>query len=256
MSDRTIRIVAAFLAAALAARAHAQSPGTVEELLARADRVRSEWPEAAVTINVTTTQPGAPPSSGRFEVLAKGFDRALIRFVDPKEKGRMLLTRGNEAWLLLPGTKNPIKVPKSQRLRGGFAAADVSKTRFVDDYDAHREGVETLDGRECQVIRLTAKKGKSPSYPVARVWVDSKEALYRKAIFLLASGRTAKQVGFDAYKPYHGVLSLAQMTITDELRPGKTVVEYTDYEKRSLADALFDPMTARQAVGEVRGDPK
>jgi hypothetical protein len=31
------------------------------------------------------------------------------------------------------------------------------------------------------------------------------------------------------------------MTIVDELRPGKTVVEYLDYEKASLPDGTFEP---------------
>ena len=31
------------------------------------------------------------------------------------------------------------------------------------------------------------------------------------------------------------------MTIVDTLRPGTTVVEYLDYEKKSLPDSTFEP---------------
>ena len=41
-----------------------------------------------------------------------------------------------DAWLVLPGARNPIRVPRSYRVTGGFAVADVARTRFVDDYDA------------------------------------------------------------------------------------------------------------------------
>ena len=40
------------------------------------------------------------------------------------------------------------------------------------------------------------------------------------------------------------------MTIVDALRTGTTVVEYLDYEKRTLSDALFDLATARTASAE------
>lgn len=217
-------------------------------LLSRADRVRGAWEEVILTIRVTTTKPKVPPSTGRFEVAAKGRDRSRIRFLEPSEAGKLFLSIGDDAFLLLPGTKNPIKIPKSHRLEGGFSAADISKTRFSEDYDAVVERADTLDGRACQVLRLIAKKGRNPSYPVIRVWIDDQEQLYRKAVFLLSSGRTAKETTFDGYRPYHGTLSLEKMTIVDALRSGTTVVEYLDYEKRSLPDALFDLATARTAT--------
>jgi outer membrane lipoprotein-sorting protein len=124
---------------------------------------------------------------------------------------------------------------------GGFAAADISRTSFADDYESVVERTDACGESTCDVLRLTAKKGKEPTYPVVRVWVDPKDGLYRKAVFLLTSGRTAKDVSFDAYKPYHGVLSVARMTIVDTLRTGTTVVDYLDYEKKTLEDSLFTP---------------
>jgi outer membrane lipoprotein-sorting protein len=208
--------------------------------------VRTTWSEAVLELKVTVERSGAPPSTGSFEVAVKG-DRSRVAFQAPEDKGKLFVSDGKDAWLVLPTAKNPIKVPRSHRLTGGFAAADVARTHFADDYDAVLERTEVLGGRECDVIRLAAKRGADPSYPVVRVWVDPKEGLYRKAVFLLASGRTAREVTFDAYKAYHGVLSLERMTILDTLRPGKTVVEYVDYVKKSLPDAAFDPKTARNA---------
>jgi hypothetical protein len=210
-------------------------------LLSAADRVREAWSEATLTLKVTTTRPGAAPSTATIAVDVKGLEMARVRFTGKGDEGKMLLSRGNDAWLILPGTKNPIHVPKSQRLAGGFAAADIARTRFAQDYDAVVEREESLPSGPASVLRLMAKKGRSPSYPVVRLWVDRKERLYRKAVFLLASGRTAKETVFDEYRPYHGVLSLAKMTITDALRSGTTTVEYVDYEKGSFPDTLFTP---------------
>lgn len=230
------------LAALLAWPSAADEPA--QAIIAKADRVRAEWREAVISLRVQVEKPGAPAMTGRFAAAVKG-DRTRIEFLEPSDAGKLVVTNGDDTWLLLPGTRNPIKVPKSQRLGGGFSAADIARTRFSEVYDAVLERTDDVQGRTCDVLRLTARKGAKTSYPVARVWVDRKERLYRKAVFLLASGRTAKDTTFDAYRPYHGVLALEKMTIIDALRPGTTVVEYLDYEKRSLSDELFNLASAR-----------
>ena len=212
-------------------------------LLRRADRIREAWPEVVITLRVTVAKPGAPPSGGTFKVEAKGRNSRLT-FHDTADAGKSVVSKGDDSWLILPATKNPIRIPKSQRLSGGFSASEMSKTRFAEDYDAVLEREDVLAGRECSVLRLTARKGRTPTYPVARVWIDGKEGLYRKAVFLVSSGKTAKETTFDDYRVVKGTLSLSKMTIVDELRPGTTVVEYLDYEKASLPDAIFEPKAA------------
>jgi outer membrane lipoprotein-sorting protein len=215
----------------------AEDPAT---LLRRADRVKEAWPEVVITLRVTVEKPGAPPTTGSFKVEAKS-GRSRVTFQNPGDAGKAVVSKGEESWLILPGTKNPIRIPKSQRLTGGFSASEMSRTRFAEDYDAVTERTDVLDGRDCVVLRLTARKGRNPTYPVARVWIDVKEGLYRKAVFLVASGKTAKTTTFDEYRVVKGALSLGKMTIVDELRPGKTVVEYLDYEKAKLPDEIFEP---------------
>ena len=225
-----------FLPLVFASASRAQDPAA---LLRRADRVKQAWPEVVLSLRITTTKPGAPPFTGMFAVEAKGRDKSRIRFLNPSDAGKSVVQVGDDVWLILPNTKNPIRVPKSHRLEGGFSAADMSRTSFAEDFDAVVERTDVLNGMKCVVLRLTAKAGKSPSYPVVRVWIDEPEGLYRKAVFLVSSGKTARETTFDEYRPYHGVLSLAKMTIVDTLRPGVTVVEYLDYEKKSPSDSIF-----------------
>ena len=230
---------------------NASGVSDTKALLDRADRIRNEWSEGVLMLRVTTEKPGAPPSAVTVEVTVKGGTKARIRFADPPAPGKFFLTVGDDAWLILPNTRNPIRIPKSHRLTGGFSAADISRTRFSEDYDAVVERSDTLDGRPCDVLRLMARKDRKPSYPIVRVWVDRKETLYRKAVFLLPSGKTAKETTFDSYRPYHGVLSLEKQTIVDTLRPGVTRVEYLDYEKKLVPDSTFDPRTALTEPGET-----
>jgi hypothetical protein len=215
------------------------------ELLVHADRVRNAWQEGVLKLRVTTTKPGTPPATGLFEVAVKGGEKSRIRFLDPSDKGKMVITIRDDAWLLLPTASNPIKIPKSHRLGGGFSVADISRTRFAEDYDAVLERTEEFNGQAGDVIRLIAKSGRNPTYPVVRVWIDHKEGLYRRAVFLVQSGKTAKDTTFDSYRSFHGVLAVATMTIVDSLRPGSTFVEYLEGEKRPVSDAVFDLKTAR-----------
>lgn len=227
----------------------ADGPPTAAELekkIVRADRVRTPWSEGVLTMRVTTERPGAKPQTGEFQAAVKK-GNSRVAFLSAADAGQFVLTAGDDAWLYLPRTKNPIKIPRSHRITGGFSVGDVARVNFHDDYEPVFERTDTLDGRPCDVIRLMPRKGRPQTFAVVRIWIDQAETLYRKAIFLLSSGKTAKDVTFDSYRLYDGVLSLERMTIVDALRPGKTTVDYLKYEKRPIPDAVFDPATARTA---------
>ncbi len=235
--------VAALLTAGLAL-ATPEAP----QLLRKAERVREAFDEGVLKVRVTLeggSAPGSSSKSSRFEVAVKG-RRSRVKFLGEGDAGKYVVSTGTDSWLLLPTARNPIRVPPSYRLRGGLSVAEISQLRFLDDYDAVKEREDDLAGRPCTVFRLTAKKGVKVPYPVVRVWVDEKEALYRKAVFLLASGRTAKEVTFEGYRALRGLLMPGRMTITDALRPGTTTMEFLDAERRPVPDAWLDPRTARQ----------
>jgi len=239
MSDRRAAVVAALLAAGTAVGA-ASDP---QALLRRAERGRNAFAEGVVTIRVTVTGPERA-GTARFEVAVKG-RRSRVKFLERDDTGKFIVFSPGEAWLLLPTARQPIRIPPSQRVRGGLPVAEISQLGFSDDYDAVVEREDDLGGRKCAVLRLAAHKGAAVSSPVVRVWIDAEEGLYRRAVFLLASGRTARDVSFDAWRYEKGSPFLERMTITDALRPGTTVVEYTDYERRPVPDAWLDPRTAR-----------
>ena len=232
------RLVPALLLLALAPPVRGDDATAI---LARADAPRAAFSEARMKLRATTSGTGGRAFTGEFAVLVKGGDRLRIEFLAPADAGKLLLLNGQDAWLVLPGTRNPIRVPRSHRVTGGFAVADVARTRFVDDYDAKVERSDTLAGRLCDVLLLRAKKGRDPAFPVLRVWVDRAESRTRRVVFLLPSGKTAREATFDAWGTIRGIPTVTRMTIVDALRPGTTVVEYLDVEKAALPDALFVP---------------
>ncbi len=252
MSDRRlvaglVLLVFALLLLAAAPRARSEG-GDAAAILARADAPRTALSEARMKLRVSTSRPGAASFAGDFAVLVKGPEKIRIEFLAPEDRGKVLVVNGKDAWLVLPGTKNPIKVPRSHRVTGGFAVADVARTRFVDDYDAVVERSDTFGGRACDVLRLTGKKGRDPAFPVLRVWIDRAEGRTRKVVFLLPSGKTAREATFDEWGTLRGVPTVTRMTIVDALRAGTTVVEYLDAEKAQLPDALFEPAPANAAA--------
>ena len=256
MSDRRLAVRApglfpflAFLAFPALAPVARGEPAEAAAILAKADAPRTALSEARMKLRVTTSRVGASAFAGEFAVLVKGPEKIRIEFLAPADRGKLLIVNGRDAWLVLPGTKNPIKVPRSHRVTGGFAVADVARTRFVDDYDAVVERSGTFGGRLCDVLRLTGKKGREPAFPVLRVWIDREESRTRKVVFLLPSGKTAREAIFDEWGTLRGVPTVTRMTIVDSLRPGTTVVEYLDAEKATLDDALFVP-PARAAASD------
>lgn len=243
MSDRRLGSAAALLLAGVAFSAEPVAPA----LLQKAERVRAAFSEGVVTIRVTLSGAearGPVPVTARFEVAVKG-QRSRVKFLEAGDAGKFIVSSESDSWLLLPTARNPIRIPASYRVRGGLSVAEISQLDFVGDYDAVLEREDDSGGRRCAVFRLMAKKGVRVPYPAVRVWVDEKDALYRKAVFLLPSGRTAKEVTFDSYGTHGGILVLDRMTITDALRPGTTVVEFLDFDRRRVPDAWLDPKTAR-----------
>jgi outer membrane lipoprotein-sorting protein len=251
MSDRAPALRAVALAATLLLARRA-APGAEPDpaaILARADAPRTAFSEARMRLRVSGAQPGGKGSfTGEFAVFVKGPEKIRIEFLAPEDRGKALVVNGKDAWLVLPGTKNPIRVPRSHRVTGGFAVADVARTRFVDDYDAVVERADTFGGLSCDVLRLTGKKGRDPAFPVLRVWVDRAEGRTRKVVFLLPSGKTAREATFDSWGTLRGVPTVTRMTIVDALRSGTTLVEYLDAEKAGLDDALFEPVAAPAAT--------
>ncbi len=222
----------------------AAPPPTPDELLKLADRPKEAFAEAVIHAKITVSENGKTTSPAEFEVYKKGDDRSLVVFTAGKQKGRKILTVGDKVWLIVPASSHAIAVTPNQRLMGGASLADVSKLRFSQEFDAAFAGPsETIDGRECDVLKLTPKSSKS-SYGGGTLWVDRQEHLARKAIVALVSGKPAKQITFDRYGRRDGRTVLESMTIKDLLggpAPSTTRIDYTNYRMAKIDDEVLTP---------------
>ena len=232
------------------ALAAAAMPSEVEiqKWLAEVDSTRNAFEESVIRARAAQVADGSERGSAEFEIYAKGRDKALIVFRDPKNNGRKVLTVGSRMWLIVPGATNPVPITPNQRLLGGASIGDVAKLRFAEDFTAAvRGGTETVAGRECRVLDLTAKDPRA-SYPKVILWVDPANHLARKALFFLPSGKEAKEALFTKFSKVAGKTIISEVEIRDLLgRESRTItrLQYLDYRPGKLDDALFTPEGAK-----------
>jgi hypothetical protein len=233
---------ALLLAAALAA-----APD-IEQWLKEADATRNAFQEAVITARASQVVDGKVTGSADFEVYTKGRDHGLIVFRGGSNSGRKVLTAGPRMWLIIPGATRPIPVTPNQRLLGGASMGDVARLRFAEDFTAAlRPETETIGGKTCRVLDLTATSPSAP-FPHLVLWWNEAERLPARVLFRLPSGKDAKEVTFTKFSKKAGKTIVSEMEIRDLLsRDPHTVtrLEYTDYRPAKLDDALFTPEGAK-----------
>jgi hypothetical protein len=220
----------------------------IDQWLKTADATRNAFDEAVITARASQISDGKVTGSADFEVYTKGRERGLIVFRGGSNSGRKVLTDGPRMWLIVPGASRPIPVTPNQRLLGGASMGDVARLRFSEDFTAVlRPEPETVGGKSCRVLDLTAKAPNAP-YPRVVLWWNEAERLPARVLFRLPSGKEAKEVTFTKFSKKAGKTIVSEMEIRDLLsRDSHTVtrLEYTDYRPAKLDDALFTPEGAK-----------
>lgn len=252
MFERALRVSVAglVLAAGLAgAQSPTPAPTDVQAWLRSVDDARNAFGEAKITARATQLENGKVTGSLNFDVYVKGRDRVLIIFRGGKNEGRKALTVGQKMWLIVPGAEHPVPVTANQRLMGGASFGDVARIRFAEDFTAVlRPGTETVDGRPCAVLDLTAVSPAAP-YPRVRLWIDAAgERLPRKLLFFLPSGMEAREVGFTEFRKIQGKMAVSEMEIRDLLGPNANAVtrlEYLEILPARIDDKVFTAEGAR-----------
>jgi hypothetical protein len=225
------------------------SPAELQAWLQAVDDARTAFGEAKITARATQTRDGKEEGTADFDVYMKGRDHALVIFRGGKNDGRKALTVGQKMWLIVPGAENPVPVSPNQRLMGGASFGDVARMRFAEDFKASlRPGTETVGGQVCRVVDLTASAPRTP-YPRITLWLDAGSGhLPRKLLFLLSSGKEAREVDFTGFKEIGGRTVVSEMQIHDLIGPNASIVtrlEYRDIQQAKIDDSIFTPEGAK-----------
>ncbi len=210
--------------------AQAEEP---EDLLRRSDLAASGPTAFRSVLRVT-----AEGKTLKLEVWRSGEDRTLVRFLDPKERGKYLVRSDSALFFLSPGAKKPVKLAASYKLKGSASLDDLLGIRYSRDYEIASFAEEGSGPDTLAVFDLRAK-GKA-LYPRVRYLVRTQEARPVRAEYKLASGKLASVVEFLEWDP--GQRSrIKRLVFRDALRGGAvTEVELVETEERTIPAGLFD----------------
>jgi hypothetical protein len=204
-----------------------------EEILTRVDRLRHPWPVFSVELSME-----AAGAAQRWKVWARENGDARLDGLSPKEKGRSVLLLGDQMWLLLPGSKRPLRVTPQQRLMGPAAGGDVARTRFREDYLVRSSTKASLEARECWRLELAARR---PSLSARQVvlWVAKDGLLPLRAEFRLASGKLARTALFGPPTQAHGQSVLSGMVIA-EPSGARAELTFSNWTRGGVEPAMFE----------------
>lgn len=246
---RRIAACASLVALAVVGLPASMDPPTVEELLVLADRPKEFYREAILHVKATVSSAKKTEEPTEFDVYRKGNDRTLVVFTVGKQKGRRVLTAGDQSWLIVPGSSRAIPVTPNQRLLGGASLGDVARLSFSEDFSGTlplRE--ETIGDLVCDVLDLKSKRATSV-YGSGTIWLDRRDHLPRKVVLTLVSGKPAKELLFEKYGTEGGGPVVLDMSIRDLMAGARgltTKLEYSHYRLTSLPDSMFTPEGARR----------
>lgn len=238
-STLAVMLTALVFAGACNARAATTESPDAVALLKRSDTFRNGWPSFVVHVKITDYETGKPDEEHLYEVSQRGIDKTYVDFQSPREKGEHMLMLGDDMWIYLPDTSRPVRITPLERLTGDASNGDVARTNYAADYSPIYLRTETVNGFECYVLQLTARR-KGATYQRILYWLRVSDDRPVRAEFYLTSGKFIKSASFDRYAPVNGRIQLQKLTLYDEIRHNShSVLEYSGAMPRILPDKLF-----------------
>jgi len=181
---------------------------------------------------------GQTVRSKTMDVTAVGTSKALVEFTNPEDYGTKYLKLDQNLWIYFPAEQDSVKI-SGHMLSQGMMGSDVSyqdaleSGQFEKKYDVALTGEQSVDGRPCYLLTLTAKV-RDAEYAMLKIWVDKerfvslREEMYAKSGLLLKVSRTLSVQQFGTrWFPTRVVMS-------DKLKENSS----TEFEMNNV---VFDP---------------
>jgi outer membrane lipoprotein-sorting protein len=167
-----------------------------------------------------------------FKNWSMGHEYALTLITAPaKDAGQTFLKRISEMWNWNPVISRLIKLPPSMMSQGwmgsDYTNDDILKeSSVVTDYTHEMSGEETIDGRLCYKIKLTAKPDAVVVWGQQIQWIDKKDFLVlRVELFDQERSLVRTETGSDI-KMMDGRLIASHLELIPVDEPGnKTLVD-------------------------------
>jgi outer membrane lipoprotein-sorting protein len=211
-----------------------------DAIVRKADEGRGPQMQFSFTAKVTNLS-GSDSQVNTYRVFSNQMEASLVEQTEPQRLvGRKLLMKGHDLWLYTPGIHRPTRISFEQRLTGEVSNGDLARTNFSGDYSAVLKKTESIEGKSCLKLHLTAN-AKDVTYREADYWVEKDTYLPRMAMFYAISGKLLKSAVYSDFKPIMGHLRMTKIVIKDALQPSKqSIMEYSDQRKEHFKDGFFN----------------
>jgi outer membrane lipoprotein-sorting protein len=220
--------------------AHAAPAQDAQAIVRRVDEIRYPQRDFRVDVNVRVVRPGHPEHSARYRLFVSRRDRSAIKSLEPvAERGKVLLMRGNDLWAYLPSVSKPLRLSLRERLFGDVSNADVARVSFAGDYRAELVRTESIEGREYQLLRLSART-EEVTYAKILLWVEPKSGRPFQAQYYGVSGKMLKTCVFTAFREAGGRARPMRLIMSDPLiREQYSVIDYDAMAVAPIPDKVF-----------------
>jgi negative regulator of sigma E activity len=216
--------VCIFAAAFRPSSAPAQVP-TGEEVLSRIDE--NLYFDQAMILATMVVHGRSGSRTVQSRTWKKGTDQALVEYLaPPREEGKKMLKLGDQVWNYIPEPTDRIIRISGHLLRQSVMGSDLSyedvteNHRLNDTYEAVVTGSDSLAGRQCWELELTAIV-EDVAYHSRKVWVDSERWLPLREERFAKSGRLLKTTVIEEVFRLEGRWYPKRMVFKDELSLGK-----------------------------------
>lgn len=240
----------AAVCAALGAHTAQAAPAAADAqaALAAADRFRlgEEFLQVETVIRVHHAD-GTLDKERAYTVFTQGARKSLVLMRSPAEEGQKVLVLGDDFWLVLPGSKRPMRITPLQKLLGDASTGDIALMNWTGDYRVTESAQpECPTPRPCRQLQLLAER-KGLSYQRIELWLGARHLEPLRAELYVQSDKLAKVAEFVMDRPEAPRL-VAEMVLTDRLGAGKvTRVRYGARVARQVPESWLNPMfLARQ----------
>ncbi|MBW2060103.1 MAG: outer membrane lipoprotein-sorting protein [Deltaproteobacteria bacterium] len=209
---------------------------TAEEVLRKVDE--NMVLDQAISVTEMTIHGRSGTRTIRARTWIKGRDQAFVEYLSPaRERGKKMLKIGNKIWNYTPEPNDRIIAISGHLLKQSVMGSDLSYEDITENeglyekYQAEMTGRESIFGRDCLVLSLTAKTT-DVTYHSRKIWVDAERWLPLKEERFARSGRLLKKTEITEVFQVEGRWYPKKMKFKDMLSKGKGteyIIESIDF---------------------------
>ena len=216
---------------------------SVSDQLKHADSYRLAEAESKVELEVKLYRDNQLDRSKAYTVYMKPQRRSLVLFRAAGENGQKVLMVDQDFWILMPGTRRPLRISPMQKLLGDASTGDVATLTWSEDYKGRLVNADYAGeycAQQCSQLELTSTR-KGTTYQRIELWLDAQDVPVYARLYLL-SGRLAKEARYQLGE-LNGRATITRMTLFDSINTNRrTEIEYRSIQPVEIPDKFYNPV--------------